>query len=184
MLWLGFLVASLSAQAERFAISHSTGKIRFHMEASLHEIDGAAESFSGGIELGPESSHQGEITIPAVGLTTHLKIRDERMREHVLHVEKYPTITYRIRSISGDVAGLDSGTGSGEVQLNGDLTVAGVTETLNIPAAYTWSQSSVKLVGKVTTKWTNFRLPDPSILISTLHPPLDILFAVQATKEP
>lgn len=177
-------IASGAVNAAPYRLSDDKGTVRFHMEASLHEISGEAGAYTGQLDIGPGSSHTGEVEFPASGLTTGLGIRDDRMRDFVLNVEKYPSIKYSIVGMSGDVATLDSGTGSGTLILNGKLTISGVSHDLDIPTAFTWTDGSVKLVGKVTTKWTLFNLPDPSILISTLKPPIDLKFAVTATKIP
>jgi polyisoprenoid-binding protein YceI len=178
------LIGSGAADAAPYRLSDDDGVIRFHLEASLHEIDGEAQNYTGQLDIGPGSQHTGDVQIPSSGLTTGLGVRDDRMHDFVLNTAKYPSISYSILGMSGDVATLDSGTGSGMLVLNGKLTIAGVSHDLDIPAAFTWTDGSVKLVGKVTTQWTLFNLPDPSILISTLKPPIDLKFAVTASKIP
>jgi polyisoprenoid-binding protein YceI len=175
-----WLMLLSTASADRYSFDESGGKVLFHLVASLHEIDGQAQKFNGWINIGEGSDHTGEVIVQTNQLTTGLGVRDERMYDFVLQTERYPTIQYKIYGIDGDTAGLDSGKGTGKLTLKGALTVATVTKDIAIPAAYKWEDGSLKLIGKSTIQWTDFNLPDPSIKISTLNPPLDIKFSLSA----
>lgn len=184
-------LASSLGQAERLAFTNSGSKVQFHMAASLHEIDGEAQSFQGFLNINGPESH-GEVTIQAGSLTTFLGVRDEKMHEETLQVSRYPNIVYTIHSIEGGKKNklteeryqIDSHKGSGEVILHGTLKVARVSQEISIPAAYRWEDDALRLIGSVTIQWTDFSLPDPSIFISTLQPPVDIKFSVYASNHP
>ena len=177
--------------AERLAFTNSGSKVQFHMNASLHEIDGEAQKFQGHLNINGQESN-GEVTIQADSLTTFLGVRDDKMHQETIQVSRYPNIVYTIHSIEGEKKNklteeryqIDSHTGSGKVILHGTLKVARVSREVSIPAAYRWEDDALRLIGSVTIQWTDFSLPDPSIFISTLQPPVDIKFSVYASDHP
>ena len=176
---------TLPAQAERYAFDNDSGDIGFHMVATLHEIEGDALNFQGELDVGKRATHTGKITLQSNALTTNLDIRDERMHGYVLGVGEYPTVTFDISAIDGDVTGLDSKKGSGQVTLKGQLTIKTVTKDVAIPAKYAWDDAgNLSLDTSWDTTWTNWNLPDPSILMSTLYPELTVNAAVTAKKSP
>ena len=179
------LLALNTAQAERYSFSNDTSDVGFHMLATMHEVDGDCRSFQGEIDIGKKATHTGKVTVQTNALTTFIDVRDERMHDYVLEVEKYPTLQFDIKAIEGDVEGLDSGNGSGEVVLKGQLTIKTVSKDIEFPVTYTWDEDgNLSLTGAYATSWTNWNLPDPSILISTLYPELDVKVDVKAQKSP
>ena len=53
-----------------------------------------------------------------------------------------------------------------------------------IPATYTWEGDSVRLTGTHEVKWPDYGVPDPSILISTLYPEVNVQFNVLLSEAP
>lgn len=174
-----------TAHAERYSFSNDSSDVTFHMVATLHEVDGDCKSFQGELDVGTKATHTGKVTFQTSEVTTFIDIRDETMHEDVLEVASYPTAVFDIKAIGGDVAGLDSKKGSGDVVLKGQFTIKTVSKDIEFPVTYTWDDSgNLSLAGHFETTWTNWNLPDPSILISTLYPDVDIKVAVKASKSP
>jgi len=177
-----FLLSFLS-MADVLLFNEEGGKLVFEMRASLHEVKGQAEQFLVELDVGPGGTNTGKVTIPVNQLTTFLEVRDERMHKEVLQVDKFPTVTYTILSINDVSDNLDRGQGKGKAMLRGVLTVASVEREVEIPVAYIWTDDgNIKLAGKTQIRWTDFGLPDPSISISTLYPPMDIKFSITSNK--
>ena len=182
-------LCSSSVLAERLAFTNSGSKIQMHMTASLHEIDGEAQKFQGFFNI-EDTESSGEVTIQADSLTTFLGVRDEKMLESTLDVNRFPNLVFTIHRIEGAKKNtlteeryqINDHTGSGEVLLHGSLKIARVSREVSIPAAYRWEDGGLRLIGSTTLKWPDFNLPDPSIFISTLQPPVDVKFSIYATK--
>jgi polyisoprenoid-binding protein YceI len=176
---------------QRFQYTNSSSNIQLKMDASLHEINGKAQKFQGHFDIGKEKS-TGELKIQADSLTTFLGVRDEKMHESVLQVTNFPNIVFNIHSIEGigknpltdEKPQIHVQSGSGEIKIHGSLTVSRVSQEVSIPAAYRWEDGSLRIIGSTTIKWTDFNLPDPSIIISTLYPPVDIKFSLYASPSP
>jgi len=182
---LALSLALNTAAAERYSFSNDDSDVGFHMVTTLHEVDGDCRSFQGEIDVGQKATHTGKVTVQTNAVTTFIDIRDETMHTDVLEVEKYPTAVFDIKAIDGDLEGLDSKKGSGDVVLKGQLTIKTVSKDVEIPVTYTWDEAgNLSLDGQLATQWTNWNLPDPSILISTLYPEIDIKVDVTAKKSP
>ena len=48
-----------------------------------------------------------------------------------------------------------------------------------IPATYSWTDNKLQLTGQKQVKWTSYGVPDPSIIISKLHPEIDVRFDLE-----
>jgi polyisoprenoid-binding protein YceI len=170
--------------AEILLFDETKGKLVFEMKASLHDIEGQAQQFLVELDVGPGSTNTGKVTLSANQLTTFLDVRDDRMYNEVLQVDKFPVVTYTILSINGATDGLNSGQGKGKVTLRGTLNIASIEREVDIPVAYMWTNDgTLKLAGKTQIRWTDFGLPDPSIMISTLYPPMDIKFSITSNNK-
>ncbi len=182
---IGAALALNTAHAERYSFSNDSSDVGFHMVATMHEVDGDCANFQGELDVGRKATHTGKVTVQTSAVTTFIDVRDERMHNYVLEIEKYPTMELDIKAIEGDVEGLDSKKGSGEILLKGQLTIRTVSKDVEFPVTYSWSESGdLSLKGGYETKWTNWNLPDPSILISTLYAELDVRVFVTAKKSP
>ncbi len=179
------LLLALNVQAEttRYSFDNTRGSLTFDMVASLHDVHGEAGSFSGELFIG-EDRPTGKVTVQAAQLTTDLAVRDDRMHDFCLDVERYPTVDFRIGAVTGDVKGLNSRRGTGVIELRGQLTVRSSTRDVVLPVSYTWEGDAVRLVGSIEILWTDYGVPDPSIFISTLYPEMDVRFNVLLTEAP
>jgi polyisoprenoid-binding protein YceI len=179
---LALMVVSM-AHATRYAFDDTSGDITFNMQASLHEVRGEAQNFTGELDIGGERP-TGQITVQADQITTFLSARDSRMQDLCLAVDRYPTVEFLIAATTGNVRGLNSRRGSGTVELRGQMTIRSSTRDVIIPATYRWEQGTLHLTGAHQMKWSDFGVPDPSIIISTLYPDMDIRFDVALTERP
>ena len=184
-------IASQPSFAERLEFTQSGSNIHFHMSASLHDINGEAQQFKGYLDI-DESECSGEVSIDAKSITTFLGKRDDKMHSETIQVSRFPEVLYIIHSIEGRKKNqitearhqIGAHIGSGEVILHGTLKIAGASNTVSIPAAYRWEDDSARLTGSASIHWTDFSLPDPSFLFSTLSPQMDIKFSIYATPPP
>jgi len=172
-----------TADATRYAFDDTKGDLTFDLVASLHEIEGKAGSFTGELDIGSDSP-TGKLVIQAGQLTTDLGVRDDRMHGYCLSTEQYPTIELRIGATTGDVRGLNSGRGSGSIELRGQITIRSTSRDVVLPITYSWEGDKVRLVGTHQLKWTDYGVPDPSILISTLYPEVNIQLNVLLNEAP
>lgn len=174
---VALLLLLSSAHAASLAFTGADSTVSFHNAASLHEFSGKAKTFSGTIDT---TALTGQLTITTSAMTTFLGPRDDKMRSYCLETSRFPAITFTVSSITGSVDGIKAGSGTGSVTLVGKLTIRDVTRDVQIPATYTWEGGSLRLKGNYAMKWTDYNVPDPSILISTLYPDMSVNFDILA----
>jgi hypothetical protein len=174
------LISLPFASADRFVGDDTKGSLDMAMVASLHDVPVEATSFT--TELIIEDGITGKMVVQANSLKTGIGVRDSKMYEYCLSTDKYPVVTFEIRGATGDVDGLKSQKGTGTVNLHGQLTVRSTTRDLVVPTTYTWKEGGVHLKGAADLKWSDYGVPDPSIMISKLYPEIKLSFAVDLTK--
>jgi polyisoprenoid-binding protein YceI len=176
-IWLSLVC---TASADRFTADNTSGNIKFELDSTLHVVPGDATSFT--TELNVEEKVTGKLVIQAESIQTGIGVRDQRMYDYCLDSKKYPTIVFDVRGITGDVDGFKSKQGNGTVNLHGQLSIRSTTRDLVIPATYSWSDAGIALAGKTTVLWTDFGVPDPSIMISKVQPKLELSFDANMKK--
>ncbi len=170
------LVSAAPVEAATYSFSQSGGSVKFFNKASLHGIDGTAKTFSGTLDT---DAGTGQLDVNTASMTTHLGPRDTKMHEFCLESDKYPKITFAVSSIDGGDA-LKSGEGSGKVTLKGTLTIRDVSKPVSVQADYSFGADGLSLKGRYDFKWTDFKVPDPSIIISRLYPEMNVQFNLKA----
>ena len=174
------LVSLQVANAERFAGDNTKGSLDMEMVASLHDVPVVANSFT--TELIIEENITGKLVVQANSLKTGIGMRDSKMYEYCLETDKYPTVTFEMRGVTGNAEGLKSKAGTGKIKLHGKLTVRSTTRDIAVPTTYTWKDDQLHLKGAADLKWTDYGVPDPSILISTLYPEIKLSFDIALDK--
>jgi polyisoprenoid-binding protein YceI len=174
------LALPLPAEAGRYVGDDSSGSLKFDMEATAHKVPGTARSFTTEINL--TESITGKVVVQSRGLTTGIGVRDIRMYDYCLAADKFPTIEFEVRGATGDTAGMLSEGGSGSINLHGTLKVRSTAREVVIPVTYTWTQEGLSLEGTKEIKWTDYGVPDPSIILSRLDPKIAISFDMNLHK--
>jgi polyisoprenoid-binding protein YceI len=173
------LWAMLSASAAATVLGFGPGdsRLSFELASSLHPIEGQALAYSGSLDT---DALTGTLTVGASALTTGLGPRDSRMGVWCLEVARFPTIALAVAHIEGDLAALRSGVGTGRVSLLGTLTIRDVALAVAVPATYAWEGQKLRIKGRHDMKWTDWNIPDPSILLSTVRPEMAVVFDLVA----
>jgi len=164
------------AHAKTYAFSQSGSSLKFFNKASLHGIEGKAKTFSGSLDT---DALTGSLVVQATSMTTSLGPRDNKMHKFCLESAKFPTVTFDVKSIEGGEA-LQSGEGSGTVTLVGSLKIRDVSKSVRVATNYSFGADGLSLSGRYDFKWTEYKVPDPSILISTLYPEMNVQFSLKA----
>lgn len=171
------LVLAGLASAETLMFTAADGRIGFHCVATLHEFDGRAGQFTGTFD---PVAGRGRLVVVASSLSTGLGPRDSRMLYYALDAVQFPAIELKVERVGGEVDLLASRAGSGNLTLAGALTVRGVTRPVEVPARFTWEGAALRLAGSLPLDWTDYGIPDPSVVLSTLSPDLRVDFDVLA----
>ena len=113
-----------------FSLDRSHSQINFEAEARLISAEGWFDKWEADVQLDPEQLERGSVrfTIDAASINTRVERRDNHLRSaEFFDVAKYPTITFASKAIrrTGDKTGV----------ITGDLTMHGVTKTIDVPVS-------------------------------------------------
>jgi polyisoprenoid-binding protein YceI len=109
--------------------------VEFVARHLFSRVRGGFNEFGGTVYVRPDPTQSSvEVAIQARSIDTNHEQRDEHLRNpDFLHVERFPTLTFR----SSGTRGFDS---QGTLRLHGDLTIRNVTRPVSLDVEYLgWS---------------------------------------------
>lgn len=122
----------LTAQNTVWEIDPAHTKIQFAAtHLAISEVSGQFQEFSGTVKSDQDdfSDVSIDLTIQANSLDTDNEKRDKHLKsEDFFHVEKYPVLTFKSKSMEK--------TGNNEYKLTGDLTIHGVTKPATLDVTH------------------------------------------------
>lgn len=192
------LVATLASQAERpFVIDASETAITIRVgKAGLfgfagHDHEITAPVVHGRIILDAEDVSRAHVAVDFDATALHVTGRGEpaddvpevqrvMLSERVLDVHRYPTIAFRSRRI---VVGRASSDGM-PLEIEGDLTLHGVTRRVTVPATVTIASDHLVAEGTTTVRQTDFGIRPVTAAAGTVRVKdrVDITFRVAARR--
>jgi polyisoprenoid-binding protein YceI len=177
LIWMSLI---LPATADRFTGDNNNSQIRFDVASTLHIVPGKITRFTA--ELNVEKDVTGTVVIQSEGIKTGINVRDQRMYSYCLDAEQFPTIRFDIRGVTDDVEGFTSAQGTGTIKLHGKLSIRSTGRDIIVPATYSWTEAGLVIKGSTKVNWSDYGVPDPSILISKVQPVLDVHFDLKMSK--
>ena len=120
-------LTSISSANETYKFDQSGSTIGFSVHQFLGTTRGKFTNLSGRIEVDREHSQNSSVTaqIDVRSIDTRIKKRDDHLRSaEFFNVEKFPTMTFKSRSVK------QTGPQSGDIL--GDLTMHGVTKPVTL----------------------------------------------------
>ncbi|HUQ77712.1 MAG TPA: YceI family protein [Patescibacteria group bacterium] len=95
-------------------------------------------------------------------LTSDRSMRDNRLRRDGIETDTFPTSTFTLTEPVTVPATITSG-GQIDVTLHGDLTLHGVTKTVDIPARAQLSGGLIQIAGSVSFPFSDYAINAPNI---------------------
>jgi polyisoprenoid-binding protein YceI len=102
------------------------------------------------------------LTVDTTTIQSDESRRDNRLRNEGLQTEQYPTATFTVTQPVAVPAAALAGTAS-DVTLVGDLTLHGVTKSVQIPAQAQLSDGRVQVAGTLTFPLSDFGITPPNV---------------------
>ena len=122
------LSASVFAQVQSWKIDPNHTAAQFSVRhMGISTVRGAFTKVSGSAEYDPSNPAKTSIeaTVEATSVDTRVGMRDNDLRsDHFFEVAKYPTITFKSKSVQT--------AGEGKLKVVGDLTIHGVTKEVTM----------------------------------------------------
>ena len=104
----------------------------------------------------------GQISVDTTSIASDKSQRDDRLRREGLQTDTYPTATFKLtKSVVVPAAAL-AGTAS-DVTLTGDLTLHGVTKSVDIPAKAQLVNGTIQVAGSITFPLSDYSIVAPNL---------------------
>ena len=104
----------------------------------------------------------GEIDIDTTTITSDEDRRDNRLRSEGLQTDQFPTATFVLTQPVDVPAAAIAGTAT-DVTLVGDLTLHGVTKSVEIPAQAQLTNGQIQVAGSLTFPLADFDITAPNV---------------------
>lgn len=163
-IFLTAALAAVSVRAEQhvLALDPQASKVSFTLKATGHEVEGVLALKSGRIVFDPTTgAASGEIAIDLLSASTGNKGRDQKMHDEVLESKKHPLAVFRAEKLRGTVPA----SGTGEVTLDGTLSLHGSDHKVSLPAKIEVQNGRVKADTRFQIPYVEWGLEDPSVVM-------------------
>jgi len=104
----------------------------------------------------------GEITIDTTTITSDENRRDNRLRSEGLQTDQFPTATFTLTQPVDVPAAALAGTAT-DLTLVGELTLHGVTKSVEIPAQAVLTDGQVQVAGSLSFPLADFEITAPNV---------------------
>jgi polyisoprenoid-binding protein YceI len=105
---------------------------------------------------------EGTISVDTTTIASDENRRDNRLRSEGLQTDQFPTATFTLTQPVEVPAAALAGTAT-DITLVGDLTLHGVTKSVQIPAQAKLADGTVQVLGSVTFPLSDFDITAPNI---------------------
>jgi polyisoprenoid-binding protein YceI len=127
---------------------------------------GRTSAVSGSITLETSGSTTtltaGQITVDTTSITSDKSQRDGRLRTEGLQTDTYPTATFKLTKAVVVPAAALAGTAS-DITLTGDLTLHGVTKSVDIPAKAQLVDGTIQVAGSISFPLSDYSIVAPNL---------------------
>ena len=169
-------VSAAGAAEQGYTVVAEQSAVRIHVgKSGLFGFAGHAHEIAARVE-GTVAADPADLARSSVSLSFDAKAievvagRDEPAKDvpkvqavmagpEVLDVSRFPSVTFRSRS----VAGKEISPGVYDLQVNGDLTLHGITRSLTLPLRVEVAAETLTASGKVTLRQTDFGMKPVSV---------------------
>jgi polyisoprenoid-binding protein YceI len=104
----------------------------------------------------------GTITVDTTTIASDESRRDNRMRSEGLQTEQFPEATFTITAPVDLPAAALAGTAT-DVTLTGDLTLHGVTKSVEIPAQAQLANGQIQVAGAISFPLSDYGITAPNV---------------------
>jgi polyisoprenoid-binding protein YceI len=127
---------------------------------------GRTQSITGSVTIAGSGTSltvsKADFSVDMTSLASDKQMRDNRLRSQGIETDTYKTSTFNLTQPISLPANATSGT-TFDVTLHGDLTLHGVTKTVDIPAKAQLSANLIQVQGSLTFPFSDYNIVAPNI---------------------
>lgn len=143
---------------------------------------GSTRNVTGHVSIDAGMLMVGEIRVDMTTLTSDSDVRDSNVRKKLLHADQYPESTFTLTQPVSVSHVPDDGS-SATVELNGDLTIHGETQTISHPFTVVRSGSRLVVAGDVPINRLDYGVESPEFVAASIADEGEINIRVNLTKK-
>lgn len=153
------IVFPVSAIAQ-YTLDEKVSFVYLNGTSTLHDWTASAEKMKGSLQAEVVANHIvkmsfAKITIPVKSLKSGKEAMDKNMQK-ALKSDNYPEITYQHKSNTVH---------NGNITVKGELTIAGVTKTVEAKVTQKEAGKHIKIHGEVKLNMSDFNIKPPEFLL-------------------
>mgnify|MGYP006275202623 CR=1 FL=1 len=160
--------------------------VMFSVDSTWHTVRGTTKNISGSVRLDDSKDRLSvvvDLRVPVKFFDTDSELRDDRLRE-VMAAEAFPDVHFVSQRLSEECEPAVIATkGSCQGTLSGMLTIRDVTKKVSLPISIQDTPLGYRVAGAFTTRWKDFHVEDPSILVARLDPLVTISYQTMIPKK-
>ena len=141
-----------------------------------------ASEFSGHVELTPDTITPASLRLVVKAASLHetgadftepqKQIINKELKEIVLHPDQYPDISFQSTNVTAKTLGADRY----EININGNLTLHGVTRPIRIPAVVALRGDTLRAIGKFSIDRDDYKVKATSAFHGMVRVDDDVKF--------
>lgn len=170
ILWITFALVPFALSAQNYKLNSGEGEVMVTGTSTLHDWEEVAEQKSGSITLDNTGDlpkiNTLKFTVEAESLKSGKGAMDKNTYK-ALETKKHKQIVFELKSVKS-ISPVTSATNKYKVVATGNLTIAGSTNTIDLPFNLTLNNGTVLLEGKKALKMTDFNVDPPKALLGTI----------------
>lgn len=167
LLFLGLFLYTTNGVGQQLKLSTTNSSITVSGTSSLHDWDVVSESFSGTIQVMDFTTAEIGglfVNVPAESLKSGKGSMDNKIYG-ALKTKKNKDITFKMTEI---ISSNKISNSSIELNMKGDLQIAGETRNIPLSIKLTQTGTTVKAEGSYTMKMTEFNVEPPTAMFGTI----------------
>ena len=129
---------------------------------------GSTQGVHGSVTIEAGTLTSGEITVDMTHLTSDSDVRDESVRQRILHTAQYPEATFKVTQ-PADVSGVPADGTVGSVELTGDLTIHGTTRQISQQFDVARSGKSLIVAADIPINRLDYGVETPELVAAKIH---------------
>ncbi|MEQ5791497.1 YceI family protein [Muricauda sp. NFXS6] len=170
ILWIAFTIVPLTISAQSFSLNHGEGEVTVTGTSTLHDWEEVAEQKSGSITVDNTGELPKITSLKFVVEAESLKSGKGAMDKNTykaLETKDHKQIVFEFKSMKS-ISPITATSNKYKVVATGNLTIAGSTNSIELPFNLNINGGKVLLEGKKALKMTDYNIDPPKALLGTI----------------
>ena len=170
ILWIAFTIVPLTISAQSFSLNNGEGEVTVTGTSTLHDWEEVAEQKSGSITVDNTGDLPKITSLKFVVEAESLKSGKGAMDKNTykaLETKDHKQIVFEFKSMKS-ISPITATSNKYKVVAAGNLTIAGSTNSIELPFNLNINGSKLLLEGKKALKMTDYNIDPPKALLGTI----------------